>query len=294
MHSQMSVLASEFDQSLVSFGEVKVLQSGAKSVPMNYAGAPLVMQLSNLEVPYGLNTEDKYGPTKYSMNLSLRDYDTNPKVKSVFDALSSLDQRVMTECVEKNWLKKPGMTKEILAQMKLYKPTVKFSEDENGNRKPWPPTVKASLRKNNKTGLFETAFYDADRNEIKETPIEEIIVRRMTVTVLLECTGVWASSAGCGLSWKVTQLKAVKYPGLGRGYAFKDDGEDAPRSAPSRPAAQAAPASSASKFEAAFEDEDEEDAVVEPPTPSLVEAPAPPKKVTTIKVAKKVLGAPKA
>jgi len=287
----MSTLASEFNQSLVTFGEVKVLQSGAKSVPMNYSGAPLVMQLSNLEVPYGLNTEDKYGPTKYSMNLSLRDYDSNPKVKAVYDALSALDQRVMQECVEKNWLKKPGMTQQILQQMKLYKPTVKFSEDENGNRKPWPPTVKAALRKNAKTGQFETAFYDADRNEIKETPIEEIIVRRMTVTVLLECTGVWASSAGCGLSWKVTQLKAVKYPGLGRGYAFKDDGDDAPRS-------QAAPATQAqggaSKFEAAFEDEDEDedlDAAVEPATPSLLEAPAPAKKQTVVR--KKVVSGAK-
>jgi hypothetical protein len=287
----MSVLASEFDQSLVTFGEVKVLQSGAKSVPMNYAGSPLVMQLSNLEVPYGLNTEDKYGPTKYSMNLSLRDYDTNPKVKSVYDALSALDQRVMAECVEKNWLKKPGMTQQILQQMKLYKPTVKFSEDENGNRKPWPPTVKAALRKNAKTGQFETAFYDADRNEMKETPIEEIIVRRMTVTVLLECTGVWASSAGCGLSWKVTQLKAVKYPGLGRGYAFKDDGDDAPRASQPTQATPSAQVTGASKFEAAFDDEDDLDAAVEPATPSLLEAPPPPKKVATVIKKKVVVGA---
>ena len=282
----MSVLASEFDQSLVSFGEVKVLQSGAKSVPMTYAGAALVMQLSNLEVPYGLNTEDKYGPTKYSMNLSLRDYDSNPKVKEVYEALSALDQRVMTECVDKNWLKKPGMNQQILQQMTLYKPTVKFSEDENGNRKPWPPTVKASLRKNAKTGLFETAFYDSNRNEIKDTPIEEIIVRRMTVTVLLECTGVWASSAGCGLSWKVTQLKAVKYAGLGRGYAFKDEDGEAPTAPRSTPAPAATPANAVSKFESAFEDDDDDlDAAVEPATPSLL---PPPKKVATV-VKKKVV-----
>ena len=283
----MSVLASEFDQSLVTFGEVKVLTSGAKSVSLNYGGAPLLMQLSNLEVPYGLNTEDKYGPTKYSLNVSLRDYDSNPKVTSVYNALSNLDQRVMSECVDKNWLKKPGMTQQILAQMKLYKPTVKFSEDENGNRKPWPPTVKAALRKNTKTGQFETAFFGIDKKEIKDMPVEEMIVRRMSVSVLVECTGVWISSAGCGLSWKVTQLKVEKYPGVGRGYAFKDE-EEAPRSSSSS-APRLEVASTQSKFEAAFEDEDEEDELLAPTL--AVEAPAPKKVQTVIK--KKVVGGAK-
>jgi hypothetical protein len=130
------------------------MDSGAKMSYLSYSGRPLVMQVSNLDVPYGLNAEDKYGPTKYSFNLSLREFDSNPKVKAVFEALDGLDTRVMAECVEKNWLKKPGMTQQILKQMKLFKPTVKFSEDENGNRKPYPPTVKVALRKKN--DKFET------------------------------------------------------------------------------------------------------------------------------------------
>jgi hypothetical protein len=214
----MSVLASEFDASKLSFGEVKpVGQSGAKAVNMTYSGSSLVMQVSNLDVPYGLNVEDKFGPTKYSLNLSLRDYDSNPKVKSVYEALTALDERVMSECVEKNWLKKPGMTQQILGQMKLYKSTVKFSEDQNGNRKPYPPTVKVALRKKN--DKFETVFYDQDKKEIKDVAIEDLIVKRMTVTALIECTGVWISSVGCGLSWKVKQLKVVSKPdGVGRGW----------------------------------------------------------------------------
>ena len=68
-------------------------------------------------------------------------------------------------CVEKNWLKKPGMTQQILGQMKLYKPTVKFSEDQNGNRKPYPPTVKVALRKKN--DKFETTFFGQDKKEIQ-------------------------------------------------------------------------------------------------------------------------------
>jgi hypothetical protein len=273
----MSVLASDFDASNLSFGEIKALQSGAKAVNLNYNGRPLIMQLSNLDVPYGLNVEDKYGPTKYGFNLSLRDYDSNPKVKAVFDALDTLDTRVMDECVQKNWLKKPGMTQQILKQMKLYKPTVKFSEDENGNKKPYPPTVKIALRKKN--DKFETVFYDADKKEIKDVPIEDLIVKRMTVTVLVECTGVWISSVGCGLSWKAKQLKVVSKPdGVGRGYGFVDEDEGSAPPA-KRPAAASARAQApAASFAAAFDDEDEEEGVDEEavvaPTPLAPAAPS--------------------
>lgn len=292
----MSVLASEFDASKISFGELKTLQSGAKAVNLNYAGRPLKMQVSNLDVPYGLNVEDKYGPTKYSFNLSLREFDSNPKVKAVFDALDGLDTRVMAECVEKNWLKKPGMTQQILKQMKLYKPTVKFSEDENGNRKPYPPTVKVALRKKN--DKFETVFYDAEKKEIKDVPVEDLIVKRMTVTVLIECTGVWISSVGCGLSWKASQVKVVSSPESGRGYGFVDE-EDAPARRPAAAAAAAAPKAS---FAAAFDDDEEEEgvddeALVSPTAAAtaaaapVVEEPAPLPKKTTVVKKKVVLGA---
>ena len=292
----MSVLASEFDASKITFGELKTLQSGAKAVNLNYAGRPLKMQVSNLDVPYGLNVEGKYGPTKYSFNMSLREFDSNPKVKAVFDALDGLDTRVMSECVEKNWLKKPGMTQQILKQMKLYKPTVKFSEDENGNRKPYPPTVKVALRKKN--DKFETVFYDADKKEIKDVPIEDLIVKRMTVTALIECTGVWISSVGCGLSWKASQVKVVSSPESGRGYGFVDE-DEAPAATTRRPATGGLLGAAAPKasFAAAFDDEEEDEEAVDdeallspaPVAAPVVEEPAPLPKVKTVVKTKKVV-----
>jgi hypothetical protein len=280
----MSVLPSQFDVSKISFGEVKTLQSGARSVNMNYAGGPLILQLSNVDVPYGLNADDKFGPVKYSVNLSLNGYDTNPKMKEMFDMLEGVDGRVMGECIEKNWLRKPGMTQQILKQMKLYKSTVKFSEDANtGARKPYPPTVKAALRQRN--GKFETTFYDTDKKEIKDVPIEDLIVKRMRVSALVECTSVWISSVGCGLSWKLTQLKVVSRPDSIRGYGFQDEeGEAAPA-----PSSSKAAAGGKSSFAAAFDDEEDDeeeggqlndDEVVSAQAPPVVAAPvAVPKKV---------------
>lgn len=252
----MSVLPSQFDVSKLTFGEIKSLQSGAKSVNMNYAGGPLILQLSNVDLPYGLNADDKFGPVKYSINLSLNGYDTKPKMKEIYDMLEAIDDRVTSECVEKNWLKKPGMTQQILKQMKLYKPTVKFSEDSNtGARKPYPPTVKVSLRQRN--SKFETTFFDTDKKEIKDVPIEDLIVKRMTVCALVECTGVWVSSVGCGLSWKLTQLKVVSRPDSLKGYGFQEDDSETPSARPASSTAAAPKASFAAAFD---EEEDEEEA----------------------------------
>jgi len=248
----MSVLPSQFDASKLAFGEVRALSSGAKAVNLTYNGGPLVLQLSNVDLPYGLNADDKFGPVKYSVNFSLNGYDSKPKMTEIYKALEALDDRVTSECVDKNWLRKPGMTQQILKQMKLYKPTVKFSEDSNtGARKPYPPTVKASLRERN--GKFETAFYDTDRTLIKDVPITDLIVKRMTVMALIECTSVWISSVGCGLSWKVTQMKVVSRPDSIRGYGFVEDGD----SAVAAPSQRSAPAKSS--FAAAFDDEEEVD-----------------------------------
>lgn len=274
----MSVLPAQFDASNVTFGEIKTLQSGAKMVSLSYSGRPLVMQVSNLDLPYGLNVEDKFGPTKYSLNMSLRDYETNPKTKAVFEALEALDNKVTSECIEKNWLRKPGMTQQILKQMKLYKPTVKFSEDENGNRKPYPPTVKVSLRKNRNDDKFEAVFYDTDKKEIKDVPVQDLFVKKMTVTALIECTSVWISSVGCGLSWKAKQVKIVSKPdSIGRGYGFVDDEEGAPAGRATGGHGRAAPAAAApvkNSFADAFDDDEEEidDEELTKPTPA---APVP-------------------
>ena len=268
----MSVLPSQFDASKITFGEVRALPSGSKSVNLAYNGSPLILQVNNVDLPYGLNADDKFGPVKYSVNLSLNGYDSKPNMKQIYDVLEALDNRVTSECVEKNWLRKPGMTQQILKQMKLYKPTVKFSEDQNtGARKPYPPTVKVALRQRN--GKFETTFYDADRKEIKDVPIEDLIVKRMTVMVLIECTSVWISSVGCGLSWKVTQMKVVSRPDQISGYGFIDD-DDSSRAAggsSSRPPAKNA-------FTSAFDDDDEEvndEEVLNTKTAAVTPAPAP-------------------
>jgi len=187
--SSSVVVPSAFSTSKITFSAVKSLDSGGKQAYLNYSGNPLMMQVGPLETPFGLSVYDKGGPPKYSVDLKLRGYDdpTNyAKNAMLFKAFSALDE-FMLDQAEKNavaWFKGPK-SRAVLAE--LYTPTVRFALDKEGNRKPYPPTVKVALRKKN--DKFETVFYDSDKKEIKDVPVEDLIVKRMTVTVLIEPHG---------------------------------------------------------------------------------------------------------
>lgn len=289
------VQPSAFSVSKVSISQPKVLESGGKLAYLNYADArALVMQTPSLQSPFGMNVFDKNGPPKYSLDLALRGYQENPKVKGIFDALTSLDEYMIDQGVKnsKLWFK-ADMKREVVEA--FYTRTVKFGRDKEGNQTPYPPNIKLQLRKRRGGDDFETDFYDekskTDPNAkpLKGIPIEEMLVKKVEVTALMQCTGVWFAGGKFGLSWKAVQVRLDSVPAsLGRGPAFKaddDEEDDVPFKASgaafaepaefSRPSASAAAAAAS----AAPEDDEEEDEEV---------APAPvPKKTMTIK---KVVG----
>ena len=112
----------------------------------------------------------------------------------------------------------------------FYTSTVRFSVDKEGNRKPYPPTIKLQLRQ--RDGTFETNMYDDKRNLYSGIPMEELLVKGAQITALIQCTGVWFAGSKFGLSWKAIQIRVDNLPQSARGFTFVDDGETAP--APSK------------------------------------------------------------
>ena len=297
------VQSASFSTSKVSISQPKVLDSGGKLAYLNYGDArSLVMQTPSLPSPFGLNVFDKNGPPKYSLDLALRGYNgtsPNPKVKAFYDALSSLDEFMIDQGVKnsKLWFK-ADMKREVVQA--FYTPTVKFGRDKEGNQTPYPPNVKLQLRRTRDGAGFEAEFYDEksktnpNAKPIKDVPVEEMLVKKVEVTALMQCTGVWFAGGKYGLSWKAVQVRLDSVPaGLSRN-AFlvdeeefsarrgvsvaqvEDDEEEEVASAPAQTYASTvrapAPASAA--------DEEEDDEEVAP-------APVPKKKVMSIKKAVK-------
>jgi hypothetical protein len=271
------VAPSAFKVSNVTFSPVKMLESGGKQAYLNYNGGPLVMQVGPLETPFGLSVFDKQGPPKYSVDLKLRGYDdptNHPKTATIYNAFHALDEYMLDQGVKNSaaWFK--GVkSREVLSE--LYTPVVRFSLDAEGNRKPYPPTLKVQLRK--RDDKFEADIYDENKRPLNDVPLEDIIVKGTVLTTLIQCTGVWFAGGKYGLSWKAIQIRADKVPHTFRGKpAFLDEdgtAEDAPAPAPKAAAATAAAAAPANRF-AALHDDDEEVDDEEALAPAAAAAPA--------------------
>jgi Family of unknown function (DUF5871) len=276
------VVASAFSTSDVSFSQIKVLESGGKQVYVNYGGRnSFVVQTPQSTLPYGMSVFDKAGPVKYSAELSLRGYDEAGKMQEFYEMMHTLDEFMIDQGVKNSraWFKCDPNREVIKA---FYTPTVRFSVDKEGNRKPYPPTVKLQLRQ--RDGVFETKMYDDKRNLYSGIPMEELLVKGAQITALIQCTGVWFAGSKFGLSWKAIQIRVDNLPQSARGFTFVDDGESAPapsKAAPARvqeeeeeeeePPAPPPKAAKASVVAAVVDDEaEDQEPIVVPKKPAVV------------------------
>ena len=252
------VSPSAFKVSNVTFSPVKTLESGGKQAYLNYNGQPLLMQVGPLETPFGLSVFDKQGPPKYSVDLKLRGYDdptNHPQTATIYEAFNALDEFMLDQGVKNSvsWFK-GSKNREVLSE--LYSRNVRFSVDSEGNRKPYPPTLKVQLRKRDSSkreDKFEVEVYDDKKRSLDSVPLDDILVKGAVLTTLIQCTGVWFAGGKYGLSWKAVQVRADKVPHRLQGFAFVEEGEDAVGSTPA-PKGQVV----GGKFAALHDSEDEE------------------------------------
>lgn len=252
---------NDFTTDNIVISPPKVLESGAKQAYLNYSGGRLVMQsATNLSVPFGLSVYDKSGPAEYSIDISYRGHESNPEIKQFFDAMSALDNFMIDQGVRNSraWFKSE-LNREVVKA--FYTPCVKFAKDKDGNPQPYPPTTKLKLRKIN--GEFEAKFYDVKGNPYKGVPVEDLLVKGVQVTVLMECAGVWFAGSKFGLTWRAKQVVIHRLPErLPEFAAFRlgstTDDEPAHAPAPRRTASSAPPPQS-------YDDEVDDDEALRPP-----------------------------
>ena len=256
------VLHDSLSTSKMTITAPKVLESGAKASYLNYEGGKLVIQTAlSMSLPFGLSVYDKNpsGTPEYSVDLSFRGADTNPEIKAFQTKMTELDNFMIDQGVKncKSWFKS-DLKREVIQA--FYTPIVKFAKDKEGNLQPYPPTLKAKLRKDKGVG-FEAKFYDINGKAYKDTPIEELLPKNAQVTCLLECGGVWFAGSKYGLTFRVKQVVVHKLPERLGDFAFRIPA--AAVAAESATAATATPsvtvtATAAATAAAAADDDDEE------------------------------------
>ena len=302
------VYPSTFDTKRITISALRSLQSGAKSAYLNYGGERLVMQSAvSMSVPFGLNCADKFGPPTYSVELSFRGHDQRPEVKQFMDTMTALDEFMISEGVKnsKSWFK-GDMSRDVVKA--FYTPLVKYSKDKDGNVLSYPPNIKLKLPKNN--GEFEAKFYDVNGTPYKGVPVEDLLVKGVQVTAIMECTGVWFAGSKYGLTWKAKQIAIHKLPERIGDFAFKglgsapaataededDDEVDDDAAFKSKPSVLAAVMPTASKPQAvaavaapAHAQQQDDDEVDDDDADDMEPIPAPKKPI----IKKKVIAGPK-
>lgn len=209
------MFANDFKIENVEYGEVKKLGDGAggknvaKMVPLYYNKKPLVLQTCEMYSPFGLNTfagDDGKADT-YSIDLSFRDMESRECLKELYNMMSALDERNVSECVDVNsmeWLGKKKVSRDVVEA--LYTPVIKMAKDKE-TREPtdkYPATFKVKLPT---TGNgFKCTMFDANHNAID---IISTNLKGAKITALIQCTGIWLAGGKFGMTWKMVQLQAI-------------------------------------------------------------------------------------
>ena len=172
----------------------------------------------SMSAPFGLNVADKFGPAEYSVDLSFRGIEQRAELKEFMEVMAQIDEAMINEGVKnsKAWFK-ADLGREVVKA--FYTPSLKYSKDKEGNVLPYPPTIKLKLRKYE--GQFETKFYDVNGKPYRDVPIEELLVKGVQATAIMECGGVWFAGSKFGLTWKAKQIAIHKLPEKMSDFAFR-------------------------------------------------------------------------
>jgi hypothetical protein len=269
------VSAVNFDESKLTISAPKVLQNanGARQSYTNYNDGKFIVQTpKNMSVPFGLDVfrDESSGKESFSMNLSLRGYDSDPTMKVYYNMLKKVDDIIIEEAFKnrKTWFpKNKDISKDTIRT--LYKSPLKESYDDNGNMK-YAPVHKIKFKKD-KEGKFEVKLWDEAKQAIKDKTISDIIMKGVSISVIVRCAGITFAGAGFSSSWVAEQIMVHKMASESlNGCAFEGF-DDASASTSS---ASSASSASESAQVSNVVDDDILNAVM-PSVPASASAPAP-------------------
>lgn len=231
MASNQIILPTDFDVSKISFGGLKTLESGGKSMYLNYGGDKFVVQTPMMHLPFGITNNNMFNnkggdsdgkPEKWFMDMSFKDWESRPVLARMLEMMGTMDSKLIDTAFENSftWFKKKHGSRDIVKE--LYTPMLKYGRNkETGDPLPYPPTLKVVVPTRAGEG-FLPDVYDTKKNKINLADVETKGARAM---VIMQCTGIWIVSGRFGCTWKALQI-IISPPASLKGFAFLKNGED--------------------------------------------------------------------
>ena len=311
------LLPKNLDLNKIKYSELKIMKSGAKSVYLNYSGSKINIQTPVMNIPYGVNDNQKFikddpkrkdEPPKYDITVSFKGIDENPKIKVFHDKMKELEEKIIEDAFANRlaWFKNNfAGNKDTVSNM--FTPIIKHDKDKETGEiaNKYPPTFKAKIPYNPLESKFDFDSYDMDNKDVDFTEYVSNL-KGGRAQFIIQLNGIWFAAGMFGCSWKIVSGKFQQSNSAKPTFVPESDDEvveeeeedddddievdtDAIKSKevvekvsdeePSTEAAEAAEEEEDEEDEAADEEEEEEEEEPEPPKPV--------KKVPVKKAAKK-------
>jgi hypothetical protein len=212
MSSAAIILHSEFSpKDDVKFSPVQKTSKGSKVVYVNGRhGGKVRLQTPVMSAPFGVSKFDDAttGNSSYSLDLSFRDVDTDPKIKAFLDTCRGFDEHVLNVAVDqsKSWLGKE-MSSDIVKE--FYRSIVRDPSNDK-----YKPTIRLKISP-------YSEFYDENHNRVDH----DYITKGSMVRCIVEIS-TWFVNKSFGVTLRILQGQVVSRPVGITGFAFADDGDD--------------------------------------------------------------------
>lgn len=219
MTSSGVVLYSSFHPSGIHFGPPDRNKNGGKFVPLlspEGTKKRFTIQTPPLSLPFGVSAYREKPEAEiqsYSIDVSFRNVDTDPKAAEFLAKMMELDQKMIQASVEnsKVWFGKQK-SKDTLEDN--YRKLIKAHPENK-----YPPVMKIKVPLQN--GQVSCMFFDENRNPV---PID-YIVKGTTIKLILEMDRVWFVNNSFGVTWRALQGAVVSRPARMDTYSMLDDEE---------------------------------------------------------------------
>ena len=212
-------LVKSLNANEILYEPVKKNALGGNVVYIKYNSLPkIVLQTPTVSAPFGMSTytDEKTGAVKYSLDISFRGMESDPKIQEFHDKMKSIDETLIQEGVShsKEWFGKK-MSKEVIQE--FYRPLVKQSK----NPEKYAPTMKIKIP-TARDGSVTVDAYDTHKNKVD---ITEAMVSGIKIQGLLEANSVWFVGKNMyGISWRLIQVKIHKSDNIS-GFSFIEDSD---------------------------------------------------------------------
>lgn len=210
-------LSTNFEPKAIQFGPLDKNKKGGKIVYLGFgpdAKERIQIQTPSMVLPFGVTPyQDTPGGDiqSYSVDLSFRTADVDPKVAEFQKKIEALDEYMIDVATERSqeWFGKP-MTRELVSE--FYRKLI------NNKNPAYPPVLKVKVGVG-LNGEPAAQFYDESKSPVSI----EYLSKGSTVKMICEISSVWFVNKTFGCTFRLSQAALMSKPRRLQGYAFQED-----------------------------------------------------------------------